>query len=133
VSEWRIRTEAGGLAWVDPGPDQGALRQALGDCVSTLSPRGEAPGLSSYWIDRLLDRLEAGEGEVAHGNLWVFTLVDQAVEIRMDVDDPASEPLASVDLTTLIHGLRTLRAEVQSRIAAGHVLDDRHWSQQNPG
>lgn len=132
MTEWRIWTEPGGLTWADPGPDPGALSDALRDCASTLSPRDEAPALSTYWVDRMLDSLEAGNSEVAHGNLWVVTLAGDSVEIRLDLDEPATEPVATVHHSAMVRGLRDLRAEVQARLDAGHILDDRNWSQQNP-
>lgn len=132
-SIWRIWTDDGGLAWADPGEDRPALGDALKDCASTLSPVGEPPTLSTYWIDRLLAGLEQADArDLAHGNLWVLTLTDEVVEVRIDVDPPTSDPLDVVAVDDLSRGLHALRDEVVARLALGHELDERHWSQQNP-
>jgi hypothetical protein len=89
--------------------------------------------LSTYWVDRLLSEIQQQQnGEVAHGNLWVLTINDGLVEVRMDVDPSSSEPLDVVDVAELLRGLQALRREVVTRLAAGHRLDGRHWSQKNP-
>ena len=82
----------------------------------------------------MLNRLKLGEGEIAHGNLWVFSLAGESIEIRMDVDDvdSDSDPIDTVPAMSLERLLGDLREEVVSRLASGHILDDRHWSQQNP-
>lgn len=130
---WRVWTDPGGLAWTDPGNDRSALRSAIEDCASTLSPVGQPPTLSTYWIDQLLAALAApGEHELSHGNLWVLTLHGQAVEVRMDVDPETSEPLDVVGVDELMSGLEDLRREVLGQLAAGHRLDARRWPQQNP-
>lgn len=134
VAGWQIWTEPGGLAWADPGPDFDCLGRALADCASTLSPRGEPPTLSTYSIDGLLRALaERPSDELAHGNLWVFTLNGDQVETRMDIDDPTSEPVDSIAVDQLVAGLTDLRDEVVRQLANGHQLDDRNWSQKNPG
>ena len=130
---WRARTDDGGLTWLDPGPDRPALRAALEDCAETLSPAGEPPALSTYWVDRLLERAaELEPGDIAHGNLWVLTAADRMVEVRMDVDPPSSEPIEVIETDDLIRGLQVLRSEVVVRLAHGHRLDDRYWTQKNP-
>jgi len=53
---WSITVEPAGLVWVDPGATQPELKEALHDCVESLSPAGTAPALSTYWIDRVLAR-----------------------------------------------------------------------------
>lgn len=131
MSRWRIWTEKGGLASVDPGTDHPALRLAIQDCAGTLSPAGQPPTLSTYWIDEVLSAIQRREMEVAHGNLWVLTLRGQAIEVRMDVDDPASQPLESMDAATVVEGLQALRAEVMRQADRGHTLDDRMWLQKN--
>ena len=132
-STWRIWTDDGGLAWADPGADRPALGDAVKDCASTLSPIGEPPRLSTYWIDLLLTGLEqAGDKDVARGDLWVLTLIDEVVEVRMDVDPSTSDPLDVVAVDDLTRGLHALRGEVVARLAMGHELDGRHWSQKNP-
>ena len=109
------------------------LKDALADCASTLSHGGEDPALSTYSIDRMLARLEGGAEEIGHGNLWVLTRSGSRIEVRMDIDDPLSEPLDTVDAATLTRQLQALRCEVIARLADGHTLANQHWSQQNPG
>lgn len=131
---WRIWTDEGGLTWADPGSGRAALRSAVEDCAGTLSPVGEPPALSTYWVDRLLSNLvRSAQGDIGHGNLWVLTVSDRVVEVRMDVDPPSSDPLDVVSVDELVRGLRALRDEVVVRLAAGHQLSDRYWSQKNPG
>lgn len=131
--DWQIWTDEGGLAWADPGGDRLALRSAVEDCASTLSPVGQAPALATYWIDLLLAALnQPGDRDLAHGNLWVMTLHGRIVEVRMDVDPPSSDPLDEVAVDELVRGLHALRDEVIVRLAAGHELQGRHRSQQNP-
>lgn len=125
-------TDPGGLAWLEASPDRPSLKMALADCASTLSHRGTRPALSTDSVDQMLARLDAGANEIAHGNLWVLTLIDGQVEVRMDVDEPSSDPLDAVEASTLARGLEALRAEVLNQLADGHSLDDRYWSQQNP-
>jgi hypothetical protein len=132
MSRWPIWTEKGGLAWVDPGTDHPALRDAIQDIAATLSPVGQPPRLSTYWIDEVLAAIQRRDGEVSHGNLWVLTLRDQTIDVRMDLDDPASQPLESIDAATLVEGLQALRAEVMRQLHSGHTLDDRMWLQKNP-
>lgn len=133
MAVWRIWTEPGSLAWADPGPEYVGMADAIADCAETLSPRGEPPTLSTYWIDLLLEGIdERRKGELAHGNLWVFTLNGENVEIRMDVDNPADEAVGSIDLGDLVSGLNALRGEVIRQLSTGHQLDGRIWSQKNP-
>lgn len=130
---WRVWTESGGLARLDPGPDRPALRAALEDCAETLSPLGEPPALSTYWLDRMLELAKASDhAEIAHGNLWVLTAHGGLVEVRMDVDPAASEPLDLIEVEELTRGLRLLRTEVLTRLAEGHQLAERSWVQKNP-
>ncbi len=130
---WRIWTDDRGLAWADPGPHRPALGDAVRDCAEALSPVGQSPRLSTYWIDSLLDEMDRTEaGVVAHGNLWVLTRKGPNVEIRMDVDPIDSEPLDVVAVSELVAALRALSKEVRSQLAAGHELDDRPWTQRNP-
>lgn len=130
---WRIWTDDRGLAWADPGPHRPALGDAVRDCAETLSPVGESPRLSTYWIDDLLAEMDNTEaGVIAHGNLWVLTRNGSNVEVRMDVDPIDSEPLDVVTVSDLAAALRALSEEVRSQLAAGHELDDRFWAQRNP-
>jgi hypothetical protein len=133
MDQWRIWTEPGGLTWADPGPERDALRSALEDCAETLSPIGEPPRLSTYWIDHRLAQLErARDGEIANGNLWTLTVTGDAVEVRMNVDPPTSPPLDVVKVAELADGLRLLREEVVRQRATGHALSDRYWPQRVP-
>jgi hypothetical protein len=86
LEAWQIWTDDRGLAWADPGPHRTALGDAVRDCAETLSPVGQSPRLSTYWIDDLLDEMDKTEaGVIAHGNLWVLTRNGPNVEVRMDV------------------------------------------------
>lgn len=130
---WRIWPDPAGLAWADPGDDRDAFRSALEDCADSLSPAGQPPGLSTYWVDHLLGQLERGrDGEVANGNLWTLTVKGDTVEVRMNVDPPTSEPLDVVGIDELREGLRLLRGEIVTQLAAGHTLDRRWWAQRVP-
>jgi hypothetical protein len=73
VMSWSIDVEPGGLVRLDPGRERPQLKQALDDCVESLSPAGTAPNLSTYWIDRALaglSRRVPAESVIASGNAW---------------------------------------------------------------
>lgn len=61
----------------------------------------------------------------------MLTASDRMIEVRMDVDPPDSAPLDVVEADDLARGLRFLRSEVLDRLANGHQLKNRYWSQRN--
>jgi hypothetical protein len=135
--DWVFDIEAGGLVWPDPGPGRGVLKDALNDCVSSLSPAGGSPGLSTYWIDRALERLglQEREGVIAGGNAYLLAWADDVVQVWFDFDyydDDANEILDTITADELVEGLLAYRHAVVNAIESGHRLDDRWWAPQNP-
>ena len=131
--EWTFVADVGGLVWPDPGEEAPLLKEALRDCVESLSPAGDAPTLSTYWIDRLLERCAEPrrvKSLLAQGNWWTFWLDGDVVRIGDEDQDDLGEALL---LTELVAGLKSYRAAVESRIGEGHPLEDRWWAQRNPG
>jgi hypothetical protein len=131
---WRIEVEPGGLAWVDPGPDRPGLKEAIRDCVESLSPIGEAPGLSTYLIDRALSALSPTaptEGVIANGNAWSLVRRGDTVTLRFDYAKKGEAETQTIRVGELVAGLSAYRDAVLRALRAGHKLDDRRWSQKN--
>jgi hypothetical protein len=70
---WRFWMGSEGLIWVDAGDGRNDFSEALNDTISALSPRGEAPALSTYWIDHALSNLRQPDShddiQVSSGNM----------------------------------------------------------------
>ena len=54
--DWRFYDE-GEFVEIDGRDDRPGFTEALRDSVGTRAPRGHPEGISTFWIDRLLDRL----------------------------------------------------------------------------
>lgn len=112
------------------------LKHALEDCVESLSPVGTAPSLSTYWIDRALERLSrpaASEWVVASGNAWSLVRHDDMVTVRFDYaeeGDPEGETISAAELAA---ELSAYRDAVLRALHGGRRLDERWWAQKNPG
>ena len=86
-----------GLIWLDLGPSWSSFNEALADAVSSLSPRGEPPALSTYWIDRALAAEHAESGAVvAGGNSTTIVRTRYGVRAESDYElfDAQEMPLA---------------------------------------
>ena len=74
---WAFEVDAAGLVWVEWDERYPGFSATLADALGSLSPAGEAPRLSTYWVDRTLTWLNAGGDEdpaidVASGNATVL-------------------------------------------------------------
>ena len=54
-----------GLVWVEAAHES-VIPEALNDCVSSLSPRGQDVGLSTFWIGHVLQGLESAPSLEPH-------------------------------------------------------------------
>ena len=132
--DWVFRVEDGGLVRPDPGSARPQLKEALEDCVPSLSPVGVEPQLSTYWIDHVLSGLtseRSAQAVIASGNAWSLIRSGDEVRVRFDYGDEGDED-ETVAVAELSDGLRAYREAVVRAIEAGHELDDRWWAQQNP-
>jgi hypothetical protein len=132
---WSIDVDPGGLVWLDPGGSNPQLKEALQDCVESLSPAGTTPSLSTYWIDRALAGLSdqaSGEAVIANGNAWSLIRCGDTVTVRFDYAEEAEEDRETVPVDELVVGLSAYRNAVLRALEAGHRLDERWWAQRNP-
>src|SRR5437868_2811272 len=82
------------------GPEWATFNEALADTISSLPPRGsDERRLSTYWIDKTLERLRAfraaGEdGPIASGNAYSVVLRGEEVVAVFDYgDEDQDEPM----------------------------------------
>jgi hypothetical protein len=68
VIDWQYTDRDDGIIEVDLGPEWPGFTEALNDSVSTRAPKGHPPGLSTYWIDRVLEALAVGPEQVGSGD-----------------------------------------------------------------
>jgi hypothetical protein len=132
--EWAFYVEHGGLVWPDAGPTRPELKEALEDCVPSLSPVGVEPQLSLYWIDEALSALlssRSGDLVIASGNAWRLTRSGDEVRVHLEYDDE-NEEHEMVPVAELVAGLTAYREAVVRAIEGGHELEGRWWAQKNP-
>lgn len=98
------------------GDEWPGINGALADSVSSLPPRGDkSAGLSTYWIDLLIDRLETwlpDPGEemmILSGNTTELVRVDDVVIARSLYELFDDE---QIQVATLLQPLRRWRARV---------------------
>jgi hypothetical protein len=124
-------TDDRGLIWVDLGDEWPGFTNLLADAVSSLSPIGETPALSTYWIDATLDRIESrSTGRLIWGNETELVRAGESLHARSlyELFDAEQMPLA--DFRAI---LGTYRDSVTSAIAAGARLHfDGYAAQRNP-
>src|SRR5438093_5957255 len=134
---WSIRVEPAGLVWADPGPSHPELKEALQDCVQSLSPAGMPPALSTYWIDRALAGLSGSgptEAVLASGNAWSLVRRGDTIAARFDyAEEEGDLDGETIGVDELREGLTTYRDAVLEALREGHQLDERWWAQMNPG
>ena len=132
--EWVFHLEDGRLLWPDPGPARRELKEALEDCVPSLSPAGAEPQLSPYWIDHALSGLSSGESAdtvIASGNAWSLIRSGDDVRIHLDYGDEDDED-PTVRVVELVAGLTAYREAVVRAIEDGHKLDGRMVGTEEP-
>ena len=132
--DWVFRVEDGGLVRPNPGSAKPQLKEALDDCVPSLSPVGVDPQLSTYWIDHALSALtseRSAQARIASGNAWSLIRSGDRVRIHFDYGDEDDED-ETVSVAELLDGLSAYREMVVRTIEEGHELDGRWWAQKNP-
>jgi hypothetical protein len=133
---WSIEIEPGGLVRPDPGPGRPQLKEALQDCVESLSPVGTEPSLSTYWIDQALAALSGSastESVIASGNAWSLVRYGNGVAARFDYAAQGEEaPAETIPVEDLVRELTAYRDAVVQALDQGHKLDERWWAQRNP-
>jgi hypothetical protein len=133
---WSIRVDPAGLVWADLGPSQPELKEALQDCVQSLSPAGMSPALSTYWIDRVragLSGLGPTEAVLASGNAWSLVRRGDTIAVRFDYAEEGEMEGETIGIDELREGLTAYRDAVLQALREGHQRDERWWAQMNPG
>ena len=132
---WRFWTDPNnGLIWTHAGDDRKGFTEALSDSVSSLSPRGEPPNLSTYWIDRALERLRLPSSDdevvVSGGNATQIFRKGQRVR-AVSLYDVFDDEWMDVD--EFERGLQGWRAEGLEALQLGRTLArDQSNYQRNP-
>lgn len=131
---WRFWTGPTGLIWANAGEDRTGFNEALNDSISSLSPRGQPAALSTYWIDRALERIrlpETGDEIVVSGGNSTH-VVRQGGRVRAEAiygtfaDD-------WMELDEFERGLEQWRERVEQAIRSGERLaKDQENYQRNP-
>jgi hypothetical protein len=112
--EWVFHAEHGGLVWPDPGATRPELKQALQDCLPSLSAAGAEPRLSTNWIDHALSGLTSGrsaDAVIASGNAWSLIRSGDDVVVHFDYRDEDYEH-ETVSVAALVAGLTAYREAV---------------------
>jgi hypothetical protein len=120
-----------GFIWVDLGDEWPGFTSLLADSVSSLSPIGQTPALSTYWIDATLDRIEGGStGPLIWGNETELVRAGESLYAKSLYELFEAEQMPLADFRAV---LRTYRDAVTSAIAAGARLHaDGYIAQRNP-
>jgi hypothetical protein len=124
-------TDDRGLIWVDLGDEWPGFTSVLADSVSSLSPIGETPALSTYWIDATLDRIEGSStGRLIWGNETELVRTGESLYAKSLYELFEAEQMP---LTAFRAILGMYRDAVTSAIAAGARLQlDGYAAQRNP-
>jgi hypothetical protein len=110
-------TELGGLLWIELGPNWFGFTEALNDAVSALSPRGEPPAVSTYWIDYALEGLARAPGdEITGGNTTRIVRTPTGVRAVSDYELFEEESMPVEDFRGL---LTAWRERVVEQVASG--------------
>ncbi len=81
MPDWRF-FDRDGLMEVDLGPEWPGFTETLADSLGTRAPRGHPEGLSTFWLDRMLERLDAWVSpgtELGNGNATELIRTDSGV------------------------------------------------------
>ena len=115
MADWRF-FERDGLVEVDLGPGWRGFNETLADSVGTRAPRGHPEGLSTYWIDRLLDALDssaAAGAALLDGNATELIRTDTGVRASSQYELFEDEEMSVEEFRA---GLLAWRAEVVKRL-----------------
>ncbi len=127
-------TDGTGQVWIELGEDWPGFNRALADSVSSLSPRGMRPGLSTYWIDATLDGLTAsrttGEYRIAWGDETELVVKGQTVQARSLYELFETERMPRQAFEEILQAYRTA---VVTAVESGATLQmDSYVPQRNP-
>ena len=114
--KWHFNVRDDGIIEVDLGPEWAGFTEALNDSVTTRAARGQTPGLSTYWIDRTLDALQAASGPrtvIASGNASELVLDEGKVVARSQYEVWDDERMDSDEFEA---GLRAWRKTTVQRL-----------------
>jgi hypothetical protein len=104
------------------GPDWPIFNEALADAVSSLPHRGSKEvRLSTYWIDRTLEQLDALEsqgstGRIARGNAYSLVFTGNGIEAVFDYGDPNEdgERMSTADFREILTSWRAVVIAAQA-------------------
>jgi hypothetical protein len=117
MPQWTF-SERDGLVEVDLGPGWPGFTETLADSLGTRAPRGHPAGLSTFWLDRTLERLDAWATpgtELANGNATELIRTESGVKACSIYDGFAEEEMPLEELRA---GLLAWKAEVEARLRA---------------
>lgn len=131
---WAICTDERGLIHATVGDAYPGFEEALDDSVSALSPAGQVPELSTYWIDLALARLDRGGVELlVAGNCTRLIRRGGDVVAQSEYELFPEEKMC---ITEFIDGLKLWREAILSALQRGARLSlpegVTYWAQRNP-
>jgi hypothetical protein len=131
---WTIWVDDRGLIWANAGDDLPGFNEALADSISALSPIGQPPALSTYWIDKALAGVERHSGRpISSGNATSLTRDGEEVVAESEYELFEDERMS---VTAFVEGLRLWRTAVATAIQNNATISLRpgvtYWVQRNP-
>lgn len=107
---WDFKRSDGRGIDVDLGPDWPGFNETLADSVSSMPPRSAwRRGLSTYWIDHVLDGLEEGDIDgraLAYGNATELVEEGDSVVARSLYDLFDEERMATDEFVAILNAWR---------------------------
>lgn len=131
---WTIWTDQRGLIHAKVGGSNPGFDEALGDSLSALSPAGQPPALSTYWIDLALARLEQSAVQLlVSGNSTRFIRKGADVVAQSDYEMFPDERMPGIEF---INGLQLWRKAIadgiQRRVQLTLPEGVTYWAQRTP-
>jgi hypothetical protein len=120
-----------GLIWITLGSSRPGWYEAMNDGISSLSPRGQPPELSTYWIDHALAGVDSAPGsKITGGNSTRIERTTDGVVAKSDYEMFEDEHMSVEDFVSL---LRAWRDRVVALQRAGDRARPEHAPyQRNP-
>lgn len=120
---WNFEVDDAGLVWVVLDANYRGFSSTLADALGSLSPAGERPSLSTYWVDRALTWLVAATDhdqptDVASGNATVLQREGATVKAIALYDTFETEELP---VQEVVYGLLQWRRAILDRIGNAGV------------
>lgn len=115
---WSFELDDAGLIWVATDPAFPGFAAVLADAVGPLSPQGEPPALSTYWIDRtvtwIAENIDAADQvELAAGNSTALVQQGGAIEAVALYETFPTEVLSADEV---LRGLLAWRRMILDRV-----------------